>query len=66
MLKQVIGVTVPVVLLAPVAVPVIRGLTGIAFVGLSLFAVGAVVSKTVRVLSAPPKLRNPIEEPPFD
>lgn len=66
MLKQIVGVTAPAVLLAPIAAPVLHGLTGIAVVGLGLFAAGKVVSKTVGALTAPPKPRNPVAEPPLD
>ncbi|MEI7825593.1 MAG: hypothetical protein WCI01_09850 [Chlorobiaceae bacterium] len=61
MLRKVVG---PAILLAPVAAPVLHGLTGIAVVGLGLFAAGKVVSKTVKALSAPPKPLNPLEGPP--
>ncbi len=63
---KIIGVAAPAVLLAPVAVPVLHGLSGLAVVGLGLFAAGKVVTKTVRVLNAPPKRRIPAERPPID
>jgi hypothetical protein len=66
MLRKVVGVAGPAILLAPVAAPILHGLTGIAVVGLGLFAAGTVVAKTVSALSAPPKPRNPEEEPPLD
>ncbi len=66
MIKEVIGVSAPAVLLAPVAVPILHGLSGLAVVGLGLFAAGKVVTKTVRVLNAPPKRRIPVDRPPID
>ncbi len=65
MIKEVIGVTAPAVLLAPVAVPVLHGLSGIAVVGLGLFAAGTVVAKTIGALAPPPKRPNPSERPPI-
>lgn len=66
MLKEVVGVAGPAILLAPVGAPILHGLTGIAVVGLGLFAAGTVVAKTVNALSAPPKPRKPDVEPPLD
>ncbi len=63
MLRKVVGTAI---ILAPVAVPVLQGLTSIAVVGFGLFAAGKVVSKTVQAYSAPPKPRQPIEEPMLD
>jgi len=54
-LKNLIGVAGPVILLAPVAAPVIHGISGIVVLGFGLYAAGAVVSKTVTALTAPPK-----------
>ncbi|MEI6757324.1 MAG: hypothetical protein FDX18_10345 [Chlorobium sp.] len=51
---------VPAILLAPVAVPIVQGLCGIAVVGLPLFAVGTLVAKTVGALS-PPSKSSPLE-----
>ncbi len=65
MIKEALGVAAPAALLAPVAMPVLHGLTGIAVVGLGLFAAGKVVTKTVRALNAPPKRRIPAEKPPI-
>ena len=64
MIKEVIGVTAPAVLLAPVAVPILHGLSGLAVVGLGLFAAGTVVAKTVGALAPPPKRPKPSELPP--
>ncbi len=66
MIKQAIGVAAPAVLLAPIAVPILHGLTGIAVVGIGLFAAGTVVAKTVGALAPPPKRPNPSEMPPVD
>ena len=66
MIRKVVGVAAPAILLAPVAAPILHGLTGIAVVGLGLFAAGTVVAKTVGALTAPPKPRNPVEKPPLD
>ncbi len=65
MIKEALGVAAPAALLAPVAMPVLHGLTGIAVVGLGLFAAGKVVTGTVRAFTAPPKRRIPAEKPPI-
>ena len=65
MIKEVIGVSAPAVLLAPVAVPILHGLSGLAVVGLGLFAAGKVVTGTVRAFTAPPTRRIPAEKPPI-
>ena len=60
MLPNPVKIAVPAVLLAPVAVPILHGLTGIAVVGLGLFAAGTLVTKTVQALSGIP---NPLKKP---
>ncbi|TLU51967.1 MAG: hypothetical protein FDX12_03610 [Chlorobium sp.] len=58
MLKNTVKVAAPAVLLAPVAVPILHGLSGIAVVGLGLFAAGTAVVKVVNVFSGN---KNPLK-----
>jgi hypothetical protein len=51
MIPTPVKVAVPAVLLAPVAIPVLHGIAGIAVVGLGLFAAGTIVSKTVKAFT---------------
>ncbi len=66
MIPNPVKVAAPAILLAPVAVPILQGLTGIAVVGLGLFAAGTIVSKTVKAFtgSQQPLIRK--EEYPED
>lgn len=65
-LKNVIGVAGPAILLAPVAAPVIHGISGIFVLGFGLYAAGAVISKTVTVLSSPLTPRDAEDKPPAE
>lgn len=65
-LKNVIGVAGPAILLAPVAAPVIHGISGIVVLGFGLYAAGAVISKTVTVLSSPLTPRDAEDKPPAE
>ncbi len=55
MIPNPVKVAAPAILLAPVAVPILHGLTGIAVVGLGLFAAGTLVNKTVKAFTGSPK-----------
>jgi hypothetical protein len=52
MLINAAKVAVPVIFLAPIAIPILQGLAGIAVAGLGLFGAGTIVSKTVNVFSS--------------
>jgi hypothetical protein len=52
---------VGVALLAPVGLPILHGLSGVAIVGLGLFAAGALV-KTATTLTGLPEPPNPFEK----
>lgn len=58
MISNTVKVAAPVVLLAPIAMPIIHGIAGIAVIGLGLFATGSLISKTVNVFSGNPKPAN--------
>jgi hypothetical protein len=60
-IKNAVGVA----LLAPVGLPILHGLSGVAMVGLGLFAAGALV-KTATTLTGLPEPPNPFEKLPRD
>jgi len=61
-IKKVVGVAGGAVLLAPVGMPILHGICGIAVAGLGLLAAGTLVTKTVSALSADMKPQNPEED----
>ncbi len=50
-IKNAVGVAGGAVLLAPVGIPILHGLFGVAVVGLDLFAAGSLVAKSVNALT---------------
>jgi len=58
LLINTVKVAVPTILIAPLAMPIIHGLAGIAVAGFSLFAAGSLVSKTVNVFSSSSKAQK--------
>ncbi len=65
MIPTPVKVAVPATLLAPVAVPVLHGLAGIAVVGLGIFAAGSIVTKTVRAFTGSPVPRKSEDASPL-
>lgn len=63
-IKNAVGVAGGAALLAPVGMPILHGLSGVAVVGLGLFAVGSVVVKTVTALTGMQLPPNPFEKLP--
>ncbi len=63
-IKNAVGVAGGAALLAPVGIPILHGLSGVAVVGLGLFAAGTVVVKTVTALTGMPAPPNPFERLP--
>lgn len=49
--SKALKVGIPVVLTAPVTIPILQGLAGIAVAGLTLFAAGSLIGKSSSVLS---------------
>jgi hypothetical protein len=64
MIPTPVKVAAPVILLAPIAMPIIHGVAGIAVVGLGLFAAGSLVSKAVNVFSGSPKPEHRQDDSP--
>ncbi|MEI8186969.1 MAG: hypothetical protein WCG19_09760 [Chlorobiaceae bacterium] len=65
MIPDPVKVAAPAILLAPVAAPILHGLSGIAVVGLGIFAAGAIVTKTVKALTGSPKPPVNTDRSPF-
>jgi len=61
-IKKVVGVAGGAVLLAPVGMPILHGICGIAVAGLGLLAAGTLVTKTVSALSPDTKQQNTEED----
>jgi hypothetical protein len=61
-IKKAVGVAGGAVLLAPVGMPILHGICGIAVAGLGLLAAGTLVSKTVSALSANPTQQDPEDD----
>jgi len=62
MIPTPVKVAVPAALLAPVAIPVLHGIAGIAVVGLGIFAAGTIVSKTVKAFTGNPAHKTSEED----
>jgi hypothetical protein len=62
-IKDPVGMVGGAVLLAPIGIPVLHGLFGLAVVGLGIFTAGAIVTKTAEALSGSSKSKSPEEDP---
>ena len=63
-IKNAVGLAGGAVLLVPIGAPILHALSGIAVAGLSIFAVGTLVVKTVTALTGAPPPPNPFEKLP--
>lgn len=65
MIPTPVKVALPATLLAPVAIPVLHGLAGIAVIGLGVFAAGTIVSKTVKAFTGNPAHKQSEDDSSF-